>query len=337
MFKKLRKQILIQEARNINLSEDERAKIEIAMVFGNLLESLEASQDLKAMYGSLDKKENTLIVGGKADKLSVEDIAKKHSVSVEIINKQIEKGVKVEEEHVGKDSAKAREIAMDHLVEFPDYYDRLLKMEKDGKKYLSEAVFEVTVKDQGGNISSWQYERENAKDAINAAIDGFDVSVNDILKIEKTNNEKPQNKRLSVDNEPIMETTIQTKDGSKIHIRQAMEYLSPNGDLTEEGKKAVSDGKIVIVKETDLNEVLILPRNNESKDDFISRFMGSGQAKKDFPEHKQRVAVAFSQWEKHLKESSMAGVAGIISANPGDHGQPVDIDSEKIKEINKQK
>lgn len=42
---------------------------------------------------------------------------------------QIEKGVKVEREHTDDDSL-AKEIAMDHLKEFPNYYDALDEMEK---------------------------------------------------------------------------------------------------------------------------------------------------------------------------------------------------------------
>ena len=76
------------------------------------------------------------IKGGKADKLSVEDIAKKHKVSVDKIEAQIEMGKKVELEHV-KDEKLAKEIAMDHLEEIPDYYTRLKKMEKEAKKELN--------------------------------------------------------------------------------------------------------------------------------------------------------------------------------------------------------
>ena len=57
---------------------------------------------------------------------SVEEVAKKHGVSVDEINKQLEMGVKVEKEHT--DSAKmAREIALDHLNEKPNYYSKLKK------------------------------------------------------------------------------------------------------------------------------------------------------------------------------------------------------------------
>jgi len=81
------------------------------------------------------KKEDK-IKGGKADKLSVEDIAKKHDVSVESINDQIKIGKKIEMEHVD-DIKLAEEISMDHLEEIPDYYTRLKQMEKEAKKELS--------------------------------------------------------------------------------------------------------------------------------------------------------------------------------------------------------
>jgi len=72
------------------------------------------------------------LVGGKADKMSLGDIAQKHayddskdSTSKDKINKmlshlksQFEKGLKVEKEHT-KDVAKAKEIVMDHLSEDP--------------------------------------------------------------------------------------------------------------------------------------------------------------------------------------------------------------------------
>lgn len=62
-----------------------------------------------------------------------ESLSKKHGVSVKSINKQIEIGTSVEHEHT-KNNDKAKRIAMDHVAEFPDYYTRLKKMEKQAKK-----------------------------------------------------------------------------------------------------------------------------------------------------------------------------------------------------------
>jgi hypothetical protein len=81
-----------------------------------------------------EQKEN--FKGGVADGKTLEDIAKKHDKKgyyhiddmVSSLKKQLVKGIKVEMEHT-KDKSKAREIAMDHLWEHPNYYDKLKKIE----------------------------------------------------------------------------------------------------------------------------------------------------------------------------------------------------------------
>ena len=60
---------------------------------------------------------------------SLRTIAKKHSVALDQILSQLEKGIRVELEHT-TDKKVAKEIALDHLNELPDYYDRLEKAEK---------------------------------------------------------------------------------------------------------------------------------------------------------------------------------------------------------------
>jgi hypothetical protein len=77
------------------------------------------------------------IKGGKADNLTIKDIAKKFDVSVKDVKSQIKKGKKIESEHTS-DEEKQTEIAMDHVSEFPDYYDRIDKMEKAALKYWKE-------------------------------------------------------------------------------------------------------------------------------------------------------------------------------------------------------
>jgi len=59
----------------------------------------------------------------------VEEIAKNHGVKVEYVNQQLEQGMRVEGEHT-RIKAAAREIALDHLNERPDYYVRLKKVER---------------------------------------------------------------------------------------------------------------------------------------------------------------------------------------------------------------
>jgi N-acetylglutamate synthase-like GNAT family acetyltransferase len=78
--------------------------------------------------------ENTnKIKGGLSDNMTKKDIANKFGVTLKKIEKEIKLGIKVEMEHVN-DADLAKEIAMDHLVEIPDYYTRLSKMETEANK-----------------------------------------------------------------------------------------------------------------------------------------------------------------------------------------------------------
>jgi len=58
--------------------------------------------------------------------MSATQIAKIHSVDRSHIEDQLQKGIKVEMEHT-KQYATAKEIALDHLKEDPNYYSKLLK------------------------------------------------------------------------------------------------------------------------------------------------------------------------------------------------------------------
>lgn len=75
--------------------------------------------------------------GGKADNMTPKKIADKFGVSVKDVKKQIAKGKKIESEHTD-DEEKQTEIASDHVTEFPDYYDRIEKMEKEAEKFWSK-------------------------------------------------------------------------------------------------------------------------------------------------------------------------------------------------------
>jgi len=65
---------------------------------------------------------------------TVAQIAKKHRMDVSFIQKQLDMGEPIEHEHT-KNHELAKEIALQHLDEIPDYYTRLKKMEADAKKH----------------------------------------------------------------------------------------------------------------------------------------------------------------------------------------------------------
>ncbi len=74
-------------------------------------------------------KENDL-KGGKADGMTLKDIAKHHNVSIQDIKVEFMKGYAIEREHTS-DINVAKEIALDHLYEHPKYYTRLAVVDEN--------------------------------------------------------------------------------------------------------------------------------------------------------------------------------------------------------------
>jgi hypothetical protein len=63
------------------------------------------------------------LLHGKAEGMTLEDIAKKHNVGIKELTHQLKLGIKIEHEHT-KNNELAKKIAMDHLFEEPDYYTK---------------------------------------------------------------------------------------------------------------------------------------------------------------------------------------------------------------------
>lgn len=70
---------------------------------------------------------------------TVAELAKKHNVSTDRVERELAKGIKVEMEHT-TDPKVAREIALDHLNEKIDYYTKLKQVEEDIEIYT---VFDI--------------------------------------------------------------------------------------------------------------------------------------------------------------------------------------------------
>ena len=62
--------------------------------------------------------------------MSLDDIAKKHNVSVDTLKTELDKAIETELEHTD-DREVAKEIAMDHLSEASDYYQKLAVAEDE--------------------------------------------------------------------------------------------------------------------------------------------------------------------------------------------------------------
>jgi hypothetical protein len=88
-------------------------------------------------------------MAGLSKGLTLRDIAKKHDPKgyyhidnmVDVLKKELKKGIKVEHEHTG-DVKKAARIAMDHLVEDPNYYTKLAKLGLEENINVDKQIFE---------------------------------------------------------------------------------------------------------------------------------------------------------------------------------------------------
>lgn len=78
-----------------------------------------------------------LMTGGRAENISIQDIADMHGITEKDVMSQLIIGVDIEMEHTS-DNGIAYDIALDHLVEIPDYYDRLVKMESEALNALKK-------------------------------------------------------------------------------------------------------------------------------------------------------------------------------------------------------
>lgn len=132
--------------------------------------------------------------GGLADKKTVEDIAKKHKLDVKVMEKHLNDGIKVEMEHTNL-KTKAREIAMDHLFEDPNYYTKLKKMETNEGLKLSKNDNEMVrgIVDIINQVKDIDNKKEIARNMIKQfKKENIEVDTNEFLKMCKLKSTKKE-------------------------------------------------------------------------------------------------------------------------------------------------
>lgn len=116
--------------------------------------------------------------------MTPQQLADKHGVPVADIEAQLRKGIAVEKEHTSNADI-AREIALDHLAEYPDYYDRLEKVEEDAPAMAAGhgAVAGLGVGPQGEpGVPRKKRVEEAVADTFGGA-DVFDVDMGLVLNV----------------------------------------------------------------------------------------------------------------------------------------------------------
>lgn len=75
--------------------------------------------------------------------MNLKELAEHFKVDITELEEQFKMGIEVEKEHLtdGDDIAMAEKIAMDHLHEVPDYYDKLKKVEKKNASQMPKVYY----------------------------------------------------------------------------------------------------------------------------------------------------------------------------------------------------
>ena len=131
--------------------------------------------------------------GGKSEGMSLSEVAKLHNMDAKQLKPQLEKGIQHELEHTDK-RTEARRIALDHLVEFPDYYDRLDKIEKmkKGGRTIAQTPAPTSDRISGSKTNP----KGSASDSKSAKRIEFDEQLTKAIKnkVEEYNESHPTNK-----------------------------------------------------------------------------------------------------------------------------------------------
>lgn len=125
---------------------------------------------------------------------------------------------------------------------------------------------------------------------------------------------------LPTDNEQINSMKEHLNEGNQFDIPYILYSVVPGEENKQDGRHRVALMKIMGInnvpvlifyktrqaEQTTIDNAIktkdILPKKDETEKEFISRFMSNEEMKKEYPEEKQRVAVAYSYWRKGTKD-----------------------------------
>jgi hypothetical protein len=264
--------------------------------------SSERNTDLQAMYGdALELKGEDKESYEEAKEYLKEDTSMKYVLEGNLFD-----NIRAKRDRIAKGSGEKKAKPGDE-----DWPEDLEKAAKESKKNLSEMTIIDSEKFLFGQVlnSLDDYSIDKLISKVNRLDDSkIDISTRKkkIRMLKSISMNAPKEKRAYIANKfsNIVEE-FEEKDSGK-NIDLLIKKLFPIVvDLVNSGVKyrKINEGKETINEQryVSVNEALAMPKKGEEKNDFISRFMSSELAKKEFPENKQRVAVAYSQWQRDNK------------------------------------
>jgi len=174
---------------------------------------------------------------------SVEEIAKKHKVSPSVIEKQLEMGMKVEHEHT-TDNQVAKEIALQHLDELPNYYSKLKKVEKVKEEWSDKYKKSIDCDNPKG--FSQRAHCQGRKKKIEEMISTSSVtgrkyrdisSKEDQAELEKERGEKEESKRTSAKKRKEELTSERLTKGIRFYDKKGSGYIKDGKKVYDESAK----------------------------------------------------------------------------------------------------
>jgi len=213
-------------------------------------------------------------------------------------------GMEIEMEHTD-DPKIALEISMDHLTEFPDYYTRLDKMEKQAKgDTKSEGLVDSTPEEEETTNELLGFKPHNVGDYTNEEEDLTDYQGDTGDRYQDGNGNQ-----LTVKREIEGGVTLQSQDGDKDITTQDIQYLKP---LSEE-----AGGKYSTVEKTKYGMTYVFafpdPQGIETREGLDNWEMADRANR-----------------ELHFVDSREAAVDGLQSFQESKKSKPV-ISEEQVK------
>jgi hypothetical protein len=189
------------------------------------------------------------LVGGESDNMTPEDLSKKHDVDIKTIKKEIGIGCQIEKEHTDSDE-EAKEIAMDHIAEFPDYYSNddfgIIAIEKnrgEGRKTIrvSKSDMEKLHKDGKSEVDGYSLSfSEDVDEATGAA-----GSSGSYVGLFSGGKHQPQTVRGNFANIPVTKNGIVGKRQTGLPIGKMYSFNEDKEVLEEEDlEEATSAGSV---------------------------------------------------------------------------------------------
>lgn len=192
------------------------------------------SQHVRRVPTKKGKKRVMINPGIKRKKICVNlyGLADAKKVGVKDVRKdQLRRGAKVELEHT-KDPAVAKKIALDHLAEFPDYYERLDKMEKEAESFWKKQ--NVIRKHSRGPDKSTDINKKDLEDL--EEIEELQKKV-DFLKQDFKSEQDASDRMIELFGEHSVASDILKKDKETLEGAKPLFDLADDILMTERLKK----------------------------------------------------------------------------------------------------